>query len=115
MSSAPTDGTQESYGLHVPQAEASRRAARRAAARLLRRDEQVWLLTERYDAELTNWYLDLLRTGGGGHWVRQRYRYDGQAETIYYIGESTLDDAAFRAARGKAIPFAVAALQDAQP
>jgi hypothetical protein len=114
MATAPkNEAEMESYGLPVPLAEASRRSARIAVARLLRRDELVWLLTERYNAEIGVWQLELLRTGGGGRWVRQRYHYDSQAETIYYMGESALDDAAFRAARAGASAFPIAELQDA--
>jgi hypothetical protein len=95
----------------LPSREESLDAARRQLAHRLSAAELVWLVGERYDEPQTTWYIDMARLGAQGRWVRARHRYDGQAETLYYLGESALSDAEFRAVRRSAAPFDVAAWQ----
>lgn len=91
----------------LPSREESLAAARRQLAHRLSPGELVWLLSERYDEAQTTWYIDAARLGAQGRWVRTRHRYDGQAETMYYLGESALSDAEFRAVRRSSQPFDV--------
>ena len=86
-------------------------AARRQLALTLRRGELVWVVDERYDEPHTTWFIDAVRLGAQGRWVRQRHRYDGQARTLYFLGERALSDQEFRAARTSGTPFEVAAWQ----
>jgi hypothetical protein len=92
----------------LPSRDESLAAARRELAHKLTPGELVWVTTERYDEPQTMWYLDVVRLGAQGRWVRMRHRYDAQAETLYFLGESPLTDAEFRAARQNGTPFDVA-------
>ncbi|MFO7169039.1 MAG: hypothetical protein DIU80_013540 [Chloroflexota bacterium] len=96
----------------LPTPEESLAEAHRRLARVLRRGELVWIVEERYDAPHTTWYIDAVRLGAQGRWVRQRHRYDAQAETLYFLGERPLSDQEFRAARQNGTLFDVAAWQD---
>jgi hypothetical protein len=102
----------ENFGFNIPPAEASRREARRRLALTLARDELVWVLQEHYNPQQTLWHIDVMRSGAGGRWVRQRYRYDAQAEILYFLGESALSDEQFQKARSSATIFPIAELQD---
>jgi hypothetical protein len=92
----------------LPSRDEALAAARRELARKLVPGELVWITNERYDAPQTMWYLDAVKLGVEGRWVRMRHRYDAQAETLYFLGESPLSDAEFRAARQHGTPFDVA-------
>ncbi|MEN9934474.1 MAG: hypothetical protein RLZZ387_1053 [Chloroflexota bacterium] len=92
----------------LPSREESLDAARRQLATRLRPDELVWVIDERYDEPLTMWYIDVLRLGAQGRWMRQRHRYDAQAATLYFLGESALPDAELKGARRSGTPFDVA-------
>lgn len=99
--------------LAVPTREEAYQEARRRLAHALRTDEQVWLVEERYDERQTTWWLSIVRRGAQGRWFQQRYRYDGQAATIYYLGERILSGDELAAARRAATVFAVSEWQDA--
>ena len=85
--------------------------AKRHLARILRRSEMAWLVGETYDPTTPAWNLDLVRQGAAGRWVRQRSRFDEQAEVLYYLGETPLSNAEFRAVRQKYPVFPVAEWQ----
>lgn len=85
--------------------------ARRLMARTFRADELVWIAAERYDEPAAAWLIDVVRQGAEGRWMRQRYRFDIPAAVLYFMGESALDPAAFRALRRLATPFDIAAWQ----
>ncbi|HMO59357.1 MAG TPA: hypothetical protein PKA05_14265 [Roseiflexaceae bacterium] len=89
---------------NLPTRDEALAAAYRQLALLFRPDELVWIAAETFDTALV-WRIDVVRQGAGGRWVRQRYRYDGQAEVIYYIGERSLSDDEFRSARSAGRPF----------
>jgi hypothetical protein len=95
----------------LPSAEASLAEARRRLAHTLSRDELVWTASERYDDPSTTWFIEVVRQGAQGRWVRQRHKYDAQAATLYFLGESALGDEEFRQARRAGQAFDVAALQ----
>jgi hypothetical protein len=95
----------------LPTREDALDAARRELAHKLSPGELVWVAAERYDDEQTMWQLDVVRLGAQGRWVRMRHRYDAQAETLYFLGESALSDEEFRRARQSGTPFDVAAWQ----
>lgn len=99
-------------GFDLPTPEAGLAEARRRLARTFQRDELVWQMGERYDPTTPAWNIDLVRQGAAGRWMRQRYRFDEQAQVLYWLGESALSDAEFRAARRAGTIFPVAELQD---
>ncbi len=94
--------------LSLPSADVALAQARRQLARTLRNDELVWMVAERFDAANTFWTFDIARRAADGRWFRQRYRFDGQANVLYFMGESSLSDAEFREMRrnGSVIPIA---------
>jgi hypothetical protein len=99
-------------GFDLPTPEEGLAEAKRRIAQTLRRSELVWLIGERYDPSTPAWNIDLLRQGMNGRWVRQRGRFDEQAQVLYYMGETPLSDAEFRAARAQSLIFPVAEWQD---
>ena len=102
----------DSYGFTLPTPEEGLIEAKRHLARTFRRDELVWLAAEQYDPATPAWRLDIVRQGATGRWVRQRYRFDEQAQVLYFMGERALSDAEFRAERRTAARFPVAEWQD---
>jgi hypothetical protein len=103
------------HGFDLPTPEEGLLEAKRRLALTMRRDERVWLANERYDPTTPAWVLDVVRQSGLGRWARQRYRFDEQAQVLYYMGESTLNDAEFRAVHASAPVFPVAEWQDRAP
>jgi hypothetical protein len=99
-------------GFELPTPEEGLAEAKRRLARIFRRNELVWLMGERYDPSTPAWLLDIVRQGAMGRWIRQRYRFDEQAQVLYFLGESALSDAQFRAARLEGTIFQVSDLQD---
>lgn len=93
------NGLERGGVLEPPGREEGRRGAQRRLSQILRDGELVWVLEESYDPRIPGWRVDLLRQGTNGRWVRQRYRYDQAADVLYFLGESALSDAEFRAAR----------------
>jgi hypothetical protein len=79
--------------------------AQRRLARTFRRNERVWLVGQRYDAQLPGWLVDIVRQGANGRWVRQRHMFDESAKILHFRGESALSDAEFRLARREGTPF----------
>jgi hypothetical protein len=77
-----------------------------------RRGELIWTVSEQYNEHDLAWNIDVVRQGAQGRWVRQRHRYDGQAATLYFLGERALTDEEFRAARAASTPFDVDAWKD---
>jgi hypothetical protein len=102
----------DAHGFEVPIPEVGLAEAKRRLALTFRRSEMVWLVGERYDPTTPAWYLDVVRQGATGRWVRQRFRYDTQARVLYYMGESVLTDAEFRDIRKSGAVFPVADWQD---
>jgi hypothetical protein len=100
------------HGFDLPTPEEGLAEAKRRLARTFNRDELVWLMGERYDPTTPAWLIDVIRQGTTGRWMRQRYRFDEQAEVLYWLGESTLSDEEFRAARRAGSIFSVADWQD---
>lgn len=96
---------------NLPTREESLETARRRLALTLGRDELVWSVAERYDEANTTWYIEIVRQGAQGRWVRQRHRYDAQAGTLYFLGERALSDEEFRNARRAGTPFDAARWQ----
>ncbi len=74
-------------------------AAHRRLASLWRSGEHIWSLGEAIDASGMAWRIDVVRQGSAGSWVCQRYRYDIEADTLYYLGERALSPDEFRDAR----------------
>ncbi|MBU6334456.1 MAG: hypothetical protein KGS47_08635 [Chloroflexi bacterium] len=85
--------------LNVPSRDEALAAAHRRLASLWRSGEHVWSIHEEVDASGTTWRMDIVRQGSAGAWVCQRYRYDAEADTVYYIGERALSSDEFHNAR----------------
>jgi hypothetical protein len=102
----------DALGFELPTPEEGLVEAKRRIAQTFRRNELVWLVEERYDPTTPAWNIDLVRQGAIGRWVRQRARFDEQAQVLYYMGETPLSDAEFRAARKQGQAFPVAEWQD---
>jgi hypothetical protein len=100
-----------SYGFDLPTAEQGLAAAKRRLAQTFRPTDMIWVVGEVYDPTTPARNIDFVRQGAIGRWVRQRARYDEQAEVLYYLGEIPLTDAEFRAVRQKYARFPIAALQ----
>ncbi len=103
--------TANSYGFDLPTAEQGLAAAKRRLAHTFRPTDMIWIVNETYDPVTPAWTIDFVRQGTTGHWVRQRARYDEQAEVLYYMGETPLTDTEFRTVRQKYARFPIAALQ----
>jgi hypothetical protein len=99
-------------GFELPTPEEGLAEAKRRIALTLRRSELAWLLQEKYDPTTPAWNIDVVRMGANGAWVRQRARFDEQAQVLYFMGETPLSDAEFRAARKQGQIFPVAEWQD---
>jgi hypothetical protein len=97
--------------LPIPSQDEARHDALHQMAKLFQANEQIWLVEQNYDEVRTVWLLDVVRRGAMGHWVRQRYRFDGQAETLYFMGERTLSATELHSARAAGSPFLVAEWQ----
>ena len=102
----------DALGFELPTPDEGLIEAKRRLAQTFRRSELVWLLNERYDPVTPSWLIDMIRQGATGRWVQQRYRFDVQAEVLYFLGESPLRDDEFRAARRAAAIFPVSDWQD---
>jgi hypothetical protein len=102
----------DALGFDLPTPEEGLVEAKRRIAQTFRRSELVWLIGERYDPTTPAWNIDVLRQGATGCWVRQRVRFDEQAQVLYYMGETPLNDAEFRAVRKQGQIFPVAEWQD---
>jgi len=100
------------HGFDLPTPEEGLAEGKRRLARTFDRGELVWLIGERYDPTTPAWLIDVVRQGATGRWMRQRYRFDEQAQVLYYLGESALSDEEFRAIRRSATTFPVAEWQD---
>ena len=100
------------HGFDLPTPEEGLIEAKRRFALTLRRSELLWLLQEQYDPTTPAWNFDVARMGANGRWVRQRSRFDEQAQVLYYLGETSLSDTEFRAARAQGQIFPVAEWQD---
>ena len=102
----------DALGFDLPTPEEGLAEAKRRLALTFRRSDMVWLIAETYDPSTPAWNIDVVRQGATGRWVRQRSRFDEQAQVLYYLGETPLDDAGFRAVRQKYPVFPVAEWQD---
>ncbi|HEU5099242.1 MAG TPA: hypothetical protein VFU22_09495 [Roseiflexaceae bacterium] len=102
----------DALGYELPTPEEGLVEAKRRIAQTMRRSELVWLMQERYDPTTPAWNIDVVRQGMNGSWVRQRARFDEQAQVLYYMGETPLSEAEFRAARKQGQIFPVAEWQD---
>ncbi|NOK59732.1 MAG: hypothetical protein GFH27_549285n256 [Chloroflexi bacterium AL-W] len=89
----------DTLGAPLSSAPESQNEARQRLAHTFRPGELVWLVREHYDAHSLAWDTDILRQGAEGRWMIQRYRFDVQAEVLYFLGESSLNDEEFRKAR----------------
>lgn len=98
----------DALGFDLPTPEEGLVDAKRRLALILRRSEMAWLVGETYDRVTPAWLLDVVRQGALGRWVRQRVRFDEQARVLYYLGETPLSDAEFRAVRRNTPVFQVA-------
>ena len=88
--------------LPVPSREEAYAAAMQHLALVLRGSEQTWIVAETFDSHNTAWQIDLVRRGGSGHWVRQRYRFDAQSDTLHFRGEQQISASELAAARRNA-------------
>ena len=102
----------DALGFELPTPEEGLVEAKRRIAQTFRRNELVWLVQERYDPTTPAWNIDVMRQGAAGRWVRQRARFDEQAQVLYYMGETPLSDAEFRTVRKQGQIFPVAEWQD---
>lgn len=101
----------DALGFQLPTPEEGLAEAKRRLAHTFRPNEMVWLVAERYDSVTPAWNLDIVRQGALGRWVRQRARFDEQAQVLYYLGETPLTDAQFREVRRANAPFPIAELR----
>jgi hypothetical protein len=99
------------HGFSLPTPEEGLTEAKHRIALTLRPNEMVWLAGETYDPVTPAWLIDVVRQGAGGQWVRQRSRFDIQAQVLYYLGETPLSNAEFRELRRKAQVFQIAEWQ----
>lgn len=90
---------------YAPPEDVMQAEGRRRLAHTFQTGELVWLLGERFEPMMPAWDMDILRQGSNGRWMRQRYRFDAQAEVLHFLGEDALDDAGFRAARRRGTRF----------
>jgi hypothetical protein len=90
------------HGLEMPTREAALTEALQAVAHIIRPNERVWHVAERYDDYLPSWIIDVVRQGNNGRWVRQRFMFDIAAKVLHYRGESALSDDEFRQVRREA-------------
>ncbi|NJN65832.1 MAG: hypothetical protein HC884_03505 [Chloroflexaceae bacterium] len=76
----------------------------RTLATKFRPGERVWMVGEQYDPVFNTWRIDVVRAGGQGQWMRQRYTYDIPTGVVYFFGERPLSDEEFALVRrtGKA-------------
>src|SRR5262245_17510160 len=102
----------DALGFDLPTPEEGLVEAKRRLTLTFRRSELVWIVEERYDPTTPAWNIDVVRQGANGRWVRQRMRFDEQAQVLYYMGEMPLSDAEFRAVRKQGQIFPVAEWQD---
>jgi hypothetical protein len=102
----------DALGFELPTPAEGLIEAKRCLALTFRRSDMVWLVAETYDPTTPAWLIDVVRQGAAGRWVRQRSRFDEQAQVLYYLGETPLSDAEFRAVRQKYPVFPVADWQD---
>ena len=102
----------DALGFELPTPEEGLLEAKRRIALTFRRNELVWLMAEHYDPTTPAWNIDMIRQGANGQWVRQRSRFDEQAQVLYFLGESALRDDEFRAARRAGTIFPVSDWQD---
>ena len=102
----------DALGFDLPTPEEGLAEAKHRLALTFRRSDMVWLVAETYDATTPAWNLDIVRQGATGRWVRQRSRFDEQAQVLYYLGETPLSDAEFRSVRQKFPVFPIADWQD---
>lgn len=93
--------------LTVPSEEEAYAQTLRHMAIRFQPNEQIWIVHEHYDAHEIGWAIDVVRRGGMGRWVRQRYRYDAQPETLHFRGERVIDAQELAEARrtGKLFPW----------
>jgi hypothetical protein len=112
LDASPSVPQLDALGFDLPTPEEGLAEAKRRLAQTLRRSELAWLLQEKYDPTTPAWNIDVLRMGANGRWVRLRVRFDEQAQVLYFMGETPLSDAEFRAARAQGQIFAVAEWQD---
>lgn len=103
----------DSLGFDLPTAAEGLAGAKRRLAKTFRHTDMIWVVDEVYDPVTPAWNIDFVRQGATGCWVRQRARYDEQAEVLYYMGEIPLSAAEFRAVRQKFARFPIAELQGA--
>lgn len=99
-------------GFDLPTPEEGLVEAKRRLARTFARGELIWLAEERYDPTTPAWIIDIVRPGENGCWLRQRHRFDEQAQVLYFLGASPLSDEAFRALRRQSPVFPVDQWQD---
>ena len=104
--------TPELAALPVPSRDQAYEAGLRRLATLLNRDEQTWIVGKTFDEQHTFWRFDIVRPGSMGRWVLQRYRYDGQSETLYFLGERQLSSTQLSEARRNGEAFLVADWQN---
>jgi hypothetical protein len=102
----------DALGFDLPSPEEGLYGAKRSLALTFLRSELVWLVGEKYDPTTPAWNIDVVRQGANGAWVRQRSRYDEQAQVLYYLGEAPLSAEQFRAVRRQGEIFPVADWQD---
>ncbi len=89
----------EVAALPVPSREEAYTATMRQLELVLRSSEQTWIVAESYDDYNTAWQIDLVRRGDHGRWVRQRYRFDAQSDTLHFRGEQQINASELAQAR----------------
>lgn len=104
------DGDAKDFELPTPAGGLA--AAKLRLAGIFRRSELVWLAGEHYDPAILAWDLDIVRQDAMGRWIRQRYRFDEQSQTLYFMGERPLTEAEFTSFRRHSTLFSVAEWQD---
>lgn len=103
----------DALGFDLPRPEEGLIEAKRHLAQTFRPNEMIWIVAETYDPITPSWQINVVRQGTAGRWVRQRTRFDQQANVLYYLGETALSDAEFRAVRSKYQRFPISEWQQA--
>jgi hypothetical protein len=103
--------TPDLTGLPIPSRDQAYDAGLHQLATLLNRDEHIWLTEKTFEEQYTFWRFEILRRGAMARWILQRYRYDGQSETLYFIGERQIGAQELSDARRTGEPFPIAAWQ----
>ena len=93
--------------LTVPTREEAYTQALHHMAITFQNNENIWIVHEHYDEHEIGWAIDVVRRGSMDRWVRQRYRYDAQPQTLHFLGERIISTQELNQSRHAAKLFSV--------